>query len=302
MMSEYPLAFVVVLTWNNAPDAIECLKSVACLDYPNAHVLLVDNGSTDGSVGLIRTEHPDVEILETGENLGYVGGSNAGIRHALEAGAEYVLLLNNDTKVAPDSLNNLVSAAERFPDAAFLGPKVCHLQEPGIIQSAGARLDWLWRSHQRGLDEEDRGQFDRLEEVEYVIGGAVLIRASLLDQIGLLDPDFFMYRDDVDWCLRARRLGYRILYVSDATIWHRSHRVREAQLPFMTYYMTRNSLILLAKHRGGVLRFTAVLLRHLLRAAIWTIRPKWRHKRMERDALIKGLLDFFRGKVGQGYA
>jgi GT2 family glycosyltransferase len=302
VISEDPLAAVVILNWNKAPDTIECLDSVARLNYPNIRVLVVDNGSTDGSVDRIRAEQPDVEIIETGENLGYVGGNNAGIRHALARAAQYILLLNNDTKVAPDSLTNLISIAERFPDAAFLGPKIYHLQEPDMIQSAGARLDWLWRSHQRGLDERDHGKFDRLEEVDYVIGAAVLVRADFLEQMGLLNPEYFMYREDVDWCLRGRRLGYRTLYVPEAKVWHRSHHHRDAELPRIRYYMARNSLMLLAQHGGGVLRFTALLFRHLLTAAVWTISPKWRHKGIERDALIKGLGDFFRGKVGRGYA
>ena len=293
---------IVVLNWNNAPDTIACLESVSKLRYPNYSVLVVDNGSTDDSVAQIRGQFPKIEVLEAGVNLGYAEGNNIGIRHALRTGAKYLFVLNNDVRVAPDALDHLVSAAEGFPDAAFLGPKIYHLDNPGQIQSAGAELDYLWRSRQRGLDTPDTGQFDLLEEVDYVIGAAVLVRADLLEQVGLLDPDFFLYREDVDWCLRARRLGYRVLYVPEAKVWHRSHHVRENELPRITYYMTRNSLMLLAKHRGGVLRFTAVVLRHLLTAATWTVKPKWRHKRVERDALLKGLVDFFRRKVGQGYA
>lgn len=297
-----PEVAIIILNWNNAPDTIECLESVGRLDYPNYRVLVVDNGSTDGSVDRIRQAHPSTPILETGENLGYAGGNNVGIRHAVEANAEYVLLLNNDVRVAADTVSHLVCAAERFPDAVFLGPKVYHLDKPNQVQSAGARLDYLWRSRQRGLDEPDTGQFDVLEEVDYVIGAAVLARTKALQQIGLLDPDFFLYREDVDWCLRARHLGCRVLYVPEAKVWHRSHHVREHELPRITYYVTRNSLMLIAKHGGGAVRSAAVVLRHLLTALTWTVRPKWRRKRIERDALLKGLADFFRGMVGQGYA
>lgn len=297
-----PEVVVIVLNWNNAPETLGCLESVLRLDYLNCRVLVVDNGSNDDSVPRIRSQFPEVELLPNETNLGYAEGNNVGIRHATKTGAKYLLLLNNDVRVASDCLTELVSAAERFPEAAFLGPKVYHLDRPEQIQSAGAQLDSLWRSRQRGLDEVDQGQFDRLEEVDYVIGGAMLVRVDPLEQIGLLDRDFFIYREDVDWCLRARQLGYSILYVPTARVWHRSHHTREAQLPFITYYMTRNSLMLIAKHNGGVARFMKVLLRQLLTAVTWTVKPKWRHKRIERDALLRGLADFFRGKVGQGHA
>jgi GT2 family glycosyltransferase len=234
--------------------------------------------------------------------MGYARGNNVGLDYVLKEEPDYVLLLNNDVVLDVCCLRHLVLAAEQYPVAAFLGPKVYHREDPARIQSAGAMLDKLWRSHQRGLDTVDSGQFDISAEVDYVIGAAVLVRASVLDRIGLLDPDFFLYREDVDWCLRARRLGYRTLYVPEARVWHRSHHVREEELPRITYYMTRNSLMLIAKRRGGATRLLAVLLRHILTALTWTLRPKWRHKREERDALIKGIRDFLGGKVGQGYA
>ncbi|MFW6116339.1 MAG: glycosyltransferase family 2 protein [bacterium] len=296
-----PRATIVVLNWNKALDTLACLASVSKLRYDNYDVIVVDNGSTDGSVAAIRDRYPDVTLLENPRNLGYAEGNNAGIRLATERGADFVFLLNNDARVVPDTLSALATAATAHADAAFLGPKIYHLDSPKQIQSAGGELDHLWRSRQRGLDEPDSGQYDAVEEVDYVIGAAVLARTDLLKEIGLLDPDFFLYREDVDWCLGARRLGYRILYVPEAEVWHRSHHIRETELPRITYYMTRNSLMLLTKHNGGVLRFAAVLLRHLLTAVTWTIKPRWQHKRVERNALLKGLVDFFRGKVGQGY-
>jgi GT2 family glycosyltransferase len=293
---------VIILNWNNAEDTLACLGSVAALDYPAAHVIVVDNGSTDDSAARIRASYSDVELIETGENLGYAGGNNVGIRYALAQGAEYVCILNNDVSLAPDTLTKLALAAEQNPEAAFFGPKVLHKDRPTQIQSAGARLDWLWRSHQRGLDESDEGQYGALEEVDYVIGAVLLLRAETLNQIGLLDPDYFLYREDVDWCLRARKRGYKILYVPEAYAWHRSHHIREQQLPRITYYMTRNSLLLIKKQKGGGVRFIAVFARHLLTAIVWTIKPKWRHKRVERNALLKGLADYLMGKVGKGYA
>jgi GT2 family glycosyltransferase len=297
-----PSVVVLVLHWNSLEETLACLRSVEALDYPNASTLVVDNGSTGGAVACIRAAYPDVRLIVNDRNLGYAQGNNVGLDRALKEGPDYILLLNNDVILDVCCLTHLVRAGEYYPDAAFLGPKVYHREDPTRIQSAGARLDWLWRSHQRGLDQVDVGQFDVGEAVDYVVGAAILIRASLLDRIGMLDPDFFLYREDVDWCLRARRLGYRTRYVPQAQVWHRSHHVREHELPRTTYYMTRNSLMLVAKHKGGTTRLLTVLFRHLLMAFTWTVRPKWHHKRQERNALLKGIADFVTRKVGQGYA
>lgn len=299
--TDSPLVSVIILNWNKASETLACLESVTKLEYPNCSIVVVDNGSTDNSVAQIASQFPEIELLETNINLGYAEGNNVGIRHALQKDAKYLFVLNNDVRVAPDTLNQLVSVAEQFPKVTLLGPKVYHLDSSNQIQSAGGKLDYLWRSKQRGLDNIDYGQFDVIEDVDYVIGAAVLVRANHLKKVGLLDSDFFLYREDIDWCLRVRRAGYRVLYVPGAKIWHRSHHVRERELPRVTYYMARNSLMLLRKHQVGGLRFTILMLRHLLTVISWTIRPKWRHKRQERDALLKGVLDFLHGRVGQGY-
>lgn len=299
MQVDQPLVVVVILNWNNAGDTIACLASVGHLDYPNARVLVVDNGSSDDSVSRIRAEHPGVEIIETGENLGYGQGNNVGLVHARENSPRYVLLLNNDVTMDDDCLTHMVTAAEDNPDAAFLGPKVYQREEPGRLQSAGGMLDRLLRSHQRGLDELDSGQFDATEEVDYVIGAALLVRVAALTRIGMLNPDFFLYREDVDWCLRAAGLGYRILYVPKAMVWHRSHRVREDELPRTTYYMTRNAYLLLSTHRSPLSAYVLGTLQNLLWLVNWTLNPKWRHKREERDALFKGLVDALLGRWGR---
>ncbi len=136
-----PLVHISILNWNNAPDTLACLDSVFALDYPNFRVLVVDNGSTDDSVEAIRGRYPALEILQTGANLGYAGGNNAGIRQILAAGAEYVCLLNNDTMVAPDFLSALVGAMDD-PEVGIAGPLVYYADPPDVIFSAGCEIDW----------------------------------------------------------------------------------------------------------------------------------------------------------------
>lgn len=300
-MDKYPLVGIVILNWNKADETLACLESLSNLSYPNLSLVLVDNGSTDSSVQKFRENDPNLNILETGKNLGYAEGNNVGIRHILKLNPDYIFVINNDVRVADDILEWLVVEAENNLNAALLGPKVYHQEEPQTIQSAGVELDYLWRSKQRGLDRIDNGLYTSVEEVNCVIGAAVLIRSEFLDHIGLLDPDYFLYREDIDWCLRAKGMGFQVLFVPKAKAWHRGHKVRESELPRITYYLSRNSLMLISKHNGGVFRSMMLLMRFILTAFSWTVRPKWRHKRIERNALIKGISDYFQGRVGYGY-
>jgi GT2 family glycosyltransferase len=301
LLDKHPRVGIVVLNWNKPDETIACLNSLSNLSYPNRKLILVDNGSIDDSIQKFQEFNPNLDLIATRENLGYAEGNNVGIRHALLSNPEYLFIVNNDVRVAIDVLECLIDEAENNKLAAFLGPKVYHLEQPNIIQSAGVKLDCIWRSNQRGLDRIDNGLYTTVEEVDCVIGAAVLVRKDYLDQIGLLDPDYFLYREDIDWCLRAKGLGYQVLFVPSAKVWHRGHEVRESELPRITYYLSRNSLMLISKHDGGLFRWMMLLLRFLLTAFSWTIRPKWRHKRIERNAMIKGITDYFKGRVGYGY-
>lgn len=290
----------VVLNWNNAPETEACLRSLRRTQNCALSLLVVDNGSTDDSVASIRAHWPDVELIETGSNLGYAAGNNMGIRSALAKGVDYVFVINNDARVAEDTLERLVREAEAFPNAAFLGPSIYHLDRPDQVQSRGMDLDFLWRSRPRMKPHGNLSS--KVDDVPSLSGAALLIRASALDRIGLLDGSLFMYREDVDWCLRARRRGYRILCVPEARAWHRNHLARMDELPRVTYYMTRNSLRLLSNHAAGPLRVVLLLARYVMTALSWTVRPRWREKGAERDALVQGVVDYFRGKQGCGYA
>jgi len=217
----------------------------------------------------------------------------------LEQEAEYILILNNDVLLAPDTLSKLIEVAEQEPLAGFLGPKVYHRENPQCLQCAGILLDRFYRSRHRGFDQLDIGQFGVVEEVDAIVGCAMLVSQQVIEKIGLLDTRYFMYREEIDWCCRARANGFRILYVPDAKVWHRNAQVRAEDLARITYYMTRNTYLLLSKQHAKLSVFMLVTLQNLVWLLNWTLNPKWRHKREQRDALFKALVDAFRGNYGR---
>ena len=254
---------IVVLNWNGRDDTVECLESLRAVDYPDHEIVVVDNGSTDDSVEAIRRRFPEVKIVEIGDNLGYTGGNNAGIRCALAAGAEFVLLLNNDTKVCAKLVSQLVSAAVEHPNAGFFSPKIYFYSEPTRIWFAGGK--WSERKAQfihlgYGMDDS-AGAFNAVTVMDYACGCAVLVRTSVIRQIGLLDERFFLVFEDVDWCYRGRKAGFESLFVPDAAVWHKASRsFGGSESPLITYFHTRNRLLWGAKHLP-LLGFIALLRR-----------------------------------------
>jgi hypothetical protein len=217
-----PLVYIILVNWNGKKDTLECLSSLRKVEYDNTRIVVVDNASTDGSVDAIRSEFSSVEILTNTVNLRFAGGNNAGIRHALEHGAHYVLLLNNDTIVDTMFLDELIRTAERDSGVGMVGAKVLYYSYPQRIWFAGGKIHWwsAWVAHD-GIREEDRGQHDTERDVDYITGCCLLARRSVIEQIGMLDEHFFMYGEDVDWGLRAQRAGYRLRVQPKAKIWHK---------------------------------------------------------------------------------
>jgi len=226
--TQEPLVGIVILNWNRPLDTIACLESLTATTYENRHVIVVDNGSTDGSPQQILAAVPGVELLVNSRNLGFAAGANVGIAQALKLGAKYVLLLNNDTVVAPDFLEPLVAICEGDPYVGIVGPKVYYYGTLQIFSNGG----WPRRALPlvvrlvTPLGREDPADLgpELPQEVGYIWGQAMLIRREVLEQIGLFDPDFFMYYEDCDFCFRASQAGFRLFYVPRSRIWHKIGR------------------------------------------------------------------------------
>lgn len=298
MKSSLPLVVTIILNTNRKIDTLEALHSLSENTYPEQHIIVLDNGSTDGSIAAIRQSHPEVEVIELEQNLGYAGNNNVGIRAALEAGAEWVLVLNEDTILAPDCLERLVKLGERDPQIGIVGPMVYHFNEPQIIQSAGGKMTPGWVSVHLAQNELDSGQFPDPHEVDWISGCAIMVRKAVIEQVGMIDARFFYYWEETEWCLRARAAGWKIFHHPQAHLWHKGVQRDYRPGPNVTYYSTRNRLLMLSTHHAPVSVQIATWLELLRRLISWTVKPKWREMRDHRDALWQGMSDFVRKRWG----
>lgn len=296
----WPAVYFSILNWNQKDLTLECLESLAHLDYPNYRIVVVDNGSNDGEATAIRAQFPSVTVLENGRNLGFAEGNNVGIRYALSQGADYVLLLNNDTIVDPQMLKVLVRVAESDEQVAIVGPKIYYYDEPETIWSAGGILRRFGTPVMLGVDEVDSGQHDELKEVDWISGCALLIKDSVIQQIGLIDARFFIYFEETDWCSRARRAGFKVLYVPQARMWHKIQPRRQALSPRHVYLMTRNRLLFLQNSGAKLPAILFVVVTEYLRMLVtWTVRREHQEKRPLRKPMFKAIHHFFTGRFGE---
>ncbi len=225
MTHSHPKTAIIIVNWNRKDDTLECLASLQRILYPNSRIILVDNGSTDGSADAVAERFPDVHLIRSQTNLRFAGGNNLGLREVLRADDDYALLLNNDTIVAPDFLDRLVEAAEEDEHIGMAGPKILYYDRREVIWFAGGviRPAWGYVRH-FGLRCVDDGRFDRRREVSFLTGCCLLIRRRVLEDIGLLDEGFYLYSEDADYCLRARKAGYRLIYQPEARVYHKVSR------------------------------------------------------------------------------
>jgi len=245
-----PKVSIIILNWNGKEDTTECLESLKRISYSNYEIILVDNGSSDGSVEFLKERYPQIEIIENGRNLGFAEGNNVGIKKAIEKGTEYVLLLNNDTIVDPKFLGELVKVAESNPKIGIAGPKTYYYDYNGrkdIINFAGGKFDiWKGESYHIGINEIDTGQYDEIRVVDYVEGSCLLAKKEMIEKVGLLNPVYFVYWEENDLCLRASRAGYKSVYAPGAKIWHKVTSSTPNQ--FAIYLRSRNIFILIKMH------------------------------------------------------
>lgn len=290
---------IVVLNWRNATGTIACLDALKKVTTPDVAVIVVDNGSGDGSVAAIREHHPDLPLLDTGANLGYAGGNNVGIRYALEHGAEVVGILNNDALVDRGFLPPLLAANQQAGSQAILTPMICETEAPDIIWALGGRIDWRTATSHRWRAGEHRANWQTKppQTVDFAIGTALLASRQVWESAGLIDESFFLYYEETDWCLHARRLGIPSIAVPASCVWHEAGASGGRTSPRVTYYMTRNALRFLQRNLTGRRRVLPLLQVGTL--AHWYVLGDVRRGQTARArARLLGVYDFLRGRSG----
>jgi len=300
---------IIILTFNGEKDTMECLESIAKMRSLNykLQTVVVDNGSTDVDTSVISNFQFPIsnfgfKIIQNKENLGFAGGNNVGIRHALENGADYVVILNNDTIVHTDLINELVKTAESSEKIGIVVPKIYFApgfefhkdrykkEELGkVIWYAGGIIDWdNVIGYHRGVDEVDHGQYNRIEEADFATGCCMLIKKEVLQEIGLFDEKYFLYYEDNDLSKRVKKAGYKIVYAPKAILWHKNAgSAGGAGSSVQDYYITRNRLLFGIRY--APIRSKLALIRESV-GLLLNGRP-WQRR---------GVLDFYLRRFGRG--
>ena len=300
------MAGIVILNWNGWRDTIEAVSSTRGLTGAAFRVYVIDNASTDGSESHLRAWDPMLTILQSGDNLGWSGGNNVGIRAALADGCRHVLLLNNDAILRPDALTALVDAAESLPDAACVGSLIVDVREPGWVEFGGtyveARTDMPRQIHGRVSDLNLPRAPHRTVAVK---GCSMMLTANGLARVGLLTEDYFLNYDETDWCYRANAAGLANYLVATSVVEHKGAvSFGGTDGPLYRYFITRNRLVFARRHLGGKGQW------HAWRSAFWDFRqalfarlPDATGHRLKKrwllaTSVLLAVCDFCRGRLG----
>lgn len=244
-IESYPLVSLIILNWNRKPLLKECIESVLKVNYPNLEVIVVDNGSTDGSQEMVKEKYSIVKLIENRRNVGFAEGNNIGIQVAK---GDFIFLLNNDAIIHKNCIRELVKVALSDSKIGILGCKIYFKNKNRIIQHVGGVIYPSGVTGQIGYLQLDIGQYNELREVEYVTGAALMIRRKVIERIGLMDPIYFAYYEETDWCYAAQRAGLNVIYVPGAIVYHYEGMTIQKESPIGMYYMNRNRVIFVLKN------------------------------------------------------
>lgn len=267
-----PVASVIIPHYNGRQHLQVCLDALQRQTFGEFEIILVDNGSTDGSQNFIRQQYPQVRLVELGENLGFTGACNAGYKLAR---GDIIVLLNNDTEADPKWLSSIVDAFERYPQAGSIASKILLFDRRDHFHTAGDyyRVDGI--PGNRGVWQKDQGQYDKEEFVFSACGGAAAYRRTLIEEIGFLDDHFYFSCEDVDMGWRSQLAGWQVLYVPTAVVYHKLKATGGSETA--SYYDGRNFLLLIWKNypTGLLRRYWHLILVAQLRIT-WAALKAWR--------------------------
>lgn len=294
--------FIIILNWNRFEDTFDCLRSVRSLNVQGYElkILIVDNGSTDGSLEKLKGIK-DISLISNECNLGFAGGNNIGIKYALQNGADYVVIINNDVILEKNSLNQLVKTALNNPTFGAISPKIFfeknyefyknkynETDKGKVIWYAGGIIDWknVYGSG-RGVDEVDKGKFDKITNTDFATGTCMLLTRTALEKVGVFDDKYFMYYEDTDLSQRLKRKRFEVIYTPNATIWHKVSQSSGIGSDLNDYFITRNRMLFGIKYASLHTKFA------LLKESIKLLLNGRKWQKI-------GIRDFYLGNFGKG--
>lgn len=284
-----PLVSIVILNYNQTQVSCEFLDSAKSLTYPNYEIIMVDNASPDDPTERITKEYPEVNFIRTSQNLGFSGGNNVGIRAAK---GEYFFVVNNDTEVTPDLIERLLEPFEADPLVGIVSPKIRYFSEPTMIQYAGFKEinPITGRNSTIGQHEIDNGQHDSPAFTPYAHGAAMMVKKEVVNKIGALPDEFFLYYEELDWSARARKAGYKIYYQPTALIYHKESVSTGKDSPLKAYYQNRNRILFMRRNstKSQLIYFTMFLILFVTPKKIleYSIKGQFTHLRNYIKALV----------------
>lgn len=295
-----PQVSAIVLNWNKASDTEKCITSLLEQDYKNIDILVVDNGSTDGSGKVLQRRFgtiPNIKVILLKENTGFAEGNNVGIRRALENAADYVFILNNDVVVTPQCIATLVEVAESDDHIGVVGATNLFLNDSTRIWYSGGVIRW---ARGRFIDETSNTLYDpndrRIREVDDVAGSSMMVKRAVIEKIGLLWAPYFLCYEESDWCLRAKRGGFRVLAAMEAVVYHTVHASMSE--PYELYYMNRNYPLFMLRNCPP-LEMPKAILSYIARIPIEDFKLLISRDKEKASALWQAHVDFLLHRYGE---
>lgn len=285
---------VVIVNYNGEEYQNDCIESLYQMTYTNIEIIVVDSGSNDNSIGLLKEKYPKIYILEQKDNVGVAVGNNIGIRYSIKLGTSYTLLLNNDVVVEKELLEKLVRQSQ---GEKVVVPKIYYYHPDNMLWYAGGKIVFRkGTAIHYGIKELDHGQYNKKEKINYAPTCCMLIPNYVFDKVGFFDEKIFMYFDDTDFCLRMYKMKIELWYIPEAKMWHKvSSSSGGEDSPISVYYSTRNRFYFIKKHSEYMSYFVMlyVLLINIIQYIISPFRCK--NDKYIKDAII----DYYRGNMGR---